>query len=164
MNKLTSQTRRHMLASALGLLLLVGWQPASAQACTMTAVAPVFGSYLSSGTGSNAAGSVTVSCVVVGALALDVFYTVKLGPGNQAQGTQRRLRSGTSHLSYNVYCDPGHSQIWADGTGGTCVRTGGRQGLLGSLLNVYPVYGRIPGGQFVAPGVYTDLIMVEVLY
>lgn len=163
----------HPGAIRLPLLLLIGlglwlalWAPvASAQACTTSTVAPVFGNYLSTSSGSNAAGSVSVSCVVPGALGQDVFYTVKLSLGGQPQGTQRRMGSGGANfLAYNVFCDSAYNQIWADGTGATCVRSGGQARLLGTLLTVYPLYGRIPGGQFVSPGAYSDTIAVEVLY
>jgi len=154
---------RRVLAPCLGLCLMLWGQAASAQLCTTTALPPVFAAYQASGTGNNGTGSVSVSCVVlVGAQS--VFYTVKLGLSGQAQGTQRRMSSGAAYLSYNLFCDSGYSQIWADGNSGTCVATGGQAGLLGTLLTVYPVYGRIPGGQYVAPGSYSDIVSIEVLY
>ncbi|WP_309679150.1 spore coat U domain-containing protein [Polaromonas sp.] len=155
---------RLLLSTALGLWLALSGQAASAQVCTTSAVAPVFGNYLSTSPGSNAAGSVSVSCVVPGVLGQNVFYSVKLGLSGQAQGTQRRMGSAGNFLAYNVFCDSGYNQIWADGTGASCVRTGGQAGLLGTLLTVYPLYGRIPGGQFVSPGSYSDNIAIEVLY
>lgn len=154
-----------LLSIGLGLWLSLWAQAASAQVCVTSTVLPIFGNYLASSPATTAAGSVSVSCVVLGVLGQSVFYTVSLSPGGQAQGTQRRLgNGGASFLPYNVFCDSGYNQIWADGSSGTCTRTGGQAGLLGTLLTVFPLYGRIPGGQFVPPGSYTDTIAVEVLY
>lgn len=154
----------HPFRCVLGLCLGLWSQAASAQVCLTTAVPPVFANYQASGTGSNGTGSVSVSCVVLGVLGQNVFYTVKLGLNGQAQGTQRRMNSGAAYLGYNLFCDSSYSQIWGDGGSGTCVATGGQAGLLGTLLTVYPVYGRIPGGQYVAPGSYSDIVAIEVLY
>ena len=159
-----SQLRRALWTPLVAVCLALCSQAASAQVCTTTGVAPVFASYQGSGTGSNSTGSVSVSCVVPGLLGLSVFYTVRLGLSSQAQGTQRRMGLGAAYLDYNFFCDSGHSRVWADGGGTTCVATGGQAGLLGTLLTVYPVYGRIPGGQYVAPGTYLDTVAIEVLY
>lgn len=164
MRKPSTVSLRLLLRAILGLWLALWGQAASAQVCTTSAVSPVFGNYLSTSPGNTAAGSVSVSCLVLGILGQDVSYVVKLGLSGQAQGTQRRMGSGGNFLGYNVFCDSGHNQIWADGASATCVRTGGQAGLLGNLLTVYPLYGRIPGGQFVPPGSYNDLITIEVLY
>jgi spore coat protein U-like protein len=139
-------------------------QAAWSQVCTASANAPVFGAYQATGSGSGANGSVSVSCVVLGTLSQNVFYTVKLDLGSQAQGTQRRMQSGSNHLRYNLYCDGSFNSIWADGGSSTCTKSGGQASLLGTLLTVFPVYGNIPGGQFVASGSYTDSISVQVLY
>lgn len=154
---------RRMLAPCLYLGLGL-WGQAQAQVCLTTALPPVFANYQASGTGSNGTGSVSVTCVVLGLLGQSVFYTVKLGLNGQAQGTQRRMNSGAAYLGYNLFCDSGHSQIWGDGSSGTCVATGGGASLLGTLLTVHPVYGRIPGGQYVPTGSYGDLVSIEVLY
>jgi spore coat protein U-like protein len=153
-----------LVATILCGMLWAVSQCASAQQCTTTANAPVFGSYLSSGSGNNVAGSITVSCVVLGAVPIDVFYSINIDPGGNAQGTQRRMGFGSNYLNYNIYCDIARSQIWADANNSTCVITGGQSALLGTRVTLHPVYGRIPGGQYVAAGVYTDILQVQVLY
>jgi len=159
-----SLLRRALRGPLMAMCLALCSQAASAQVCTTIAVTPVFGSYQASGAGSNSTGSVSVSCVVLGLLGQSVFYTVRLGLSSQAVGTQRRMGLGTAYLGYNFFCDNGYSRVWADGSGTTCVATGGQSGLLGTLLTVYPVYGRIPGGQYVGPGTYLDTVSIEVLY
>lgn len=139
-------------------------QAAWSQVCTVSAIAPLFGAYQATGSGSGANGSVSVSCVVLGTIGQNIFYTIKLDLSSQAQDTQRRMQSGSNHLRYNLYCDGGFNNIWADGGSSTCTKTGGQANLLGTLLTVFPVYGNIPGGQFVASGSYTDSISVQVLY
>lgn len=158
----TAPRRQAFAVGSLSLWLVLGSHGAMAQQCTVNAVSPVFGNYQGSSTGSNASGSISVSCITP--TPQNVFYTVKLGLSGQSQGSQRRMNAGTNYLSYNVFCDASYSQIWTDGTAGSCVVTGGQASQLGTLLRVYPVYGRVPGGQFVAPGTYADTIPVQVLY
>ncbi len=149
---------------AITLLLLVSGHAANAQICTSSVTTPVFANYRATGADTAANGSVSVSCVVLGVTGQSVSYTVKLELGAQSLGTQRRMLSGGQYLRYNVYCDSGLQNVWADGGASTCVQTGGQAGLLGTLLTVFPVYGNIPAGQFVPAGIYTDTIAVQVLY
>lgn len=150
----------HALAPCLGLCLALWSHAASAQVCTVTADPPVFGNYNASDVGTNTVGKVKVGCK----LGPSVSYAVKLSLGGQPQGTQRRMISGTGYLSYNLFCDSGYSQIWADGGGGTCARPGSHSGSAVSPDTEHTVYGRIPGGQYVAAGSYTDTVVIEVLY
>lgn len=155
---------RRFFYAVVWMAMLLFQQNAQAQLCTATAIAPLFGNYPSSAAGNSANGSVSVTCLVLGITPQTVFYTIQLELNSQAQLMQRRMAFGASHLNYNVFCDSGYNQIWADGTGGSCTVTGGQTDLLGNLLSVFPVYGRIPGGQFLSPGVYSDSITVKVLY
>ena len=120
---------RHLsfMMRLLNLFLLLLWfsNDARAQICTVSAISPAFGTYQASGPGSSANGSISVSCIVLGAIPQSVLYTVQLDLSAQAQGTQRRLNSGSSYLRYNVFCDAILGTIWFDGTLSTCTRTGG---------------------------------------
>lgn len=161
------QPRQNPLRTALcgaSLLLALCSPTAWAQLCTTSVVAPAFGVYRSAGNGNSANGVVNVSCVVSGVVPQSVLYTVKLDLSASAQGTQRRMTHGSNTLQYNVFCSGSYNQVWADGNNSTCAASGGQPNLLGTLLGVHPVYGRIPGGQFVAPGIYTDSIAIQVLY
>jgi spore coat protein U-like protein len=73
--------------------------------------------------------------------------------------------SGTHPLSYNLYLNTAHTQIWGDGTRGTST--------ISTTLTVtrrrpaqarQTVYGMIPSGQDVAAGSYSDTIVVTVSY
>ena len=158
------QNARHAAVWAAGLLMVLCSPTAWAQLCTTSVVAPVFGVYRSAGNGNSANGAINVSCVVSGGVPQSVLYTVKLDLSANAQGTQRRMTHGSNTLQYNVFCSGSYNQVWADGASSTCTASGGQPNLLGTLLGVHPVYGRIPGGQFVIPGVYTDSIAIQVLY
>lgn len=153
---------RFGLLCGVFLLLALCQTKAHAQLCTVSAIAPIFGNYQSSGNSAN--GSVNVTCVVLGLIPQNVVYTVQMEFSSQAQLTQRRMAFGSNYLNYNIFCEGSYAQIWGDGSGSTCVSTGSHTGLLGNLLTVYPVYGRIPGGQFLSPGTYTDTIQVKVLF
>lgn len=137
-------------------------QQAAAAVCTVTpVVAPVFAGY--QGLTTDATGSITVVCTSL--LPENVSYTVRLGLSSQAVGTQRQMALGAGRLAYNFFCTNGYSQIWADGSGGTCVASGGGTVLvLFPLVTAHTVYGRIPGSQFVAAGTYTDTVAISVLY
>lgn len=159
-------SRRLMLPCALAALALWASPAAQAQSCTTSAVAPTFGVYNAAGNNTLANGIVNVSCNVLG-IPLSITYTIRLGLGSQPAGTQRQLAGGpgdTGRLPYNLFCDPAYTQVWADGSGQTCVISGGHLLLLGGILTPYPVYGRINGGHYVPAGSYSDMVTVEVLY
>ncbi len=73
----------------------------------------------------------------------------------------RRMRQsgGTDTLSYNFYTDPGLTRIWGDGTGGTAVQSA-------RVFKNKPwsvtLYGRIPAGQDVSVGSYSDAITLTI--
>jgi spore coat protein U-like protein len=89
-----------------------------------------------------------------------VTYTIQIGPGN-GSFLQREMHQGNEVLRYNLYTDSGRSLIWGDGTSGS--RTVYGQSTLGTS-NRYTIYGRIPPGQNVLGGVYTDIIYLTVEY
>lgn len=155
-----------MRALALAWLAVFYSAAVQAQSCTASVIAPAFGVYNATANATLANGAVNVSCTVIG-LPLSVFYTIRLGMGGQPESPLRQLAGGPggkARLPYNLFCDAGYNQIWADGSGQTCVVSGGRALLLGGLLTLHPVFGRINGGHFVPAGNYADIITVDVLY
>jgi spore coat protein U-like protein len=155
-------TWHRLLLSAPGIWLATLSQPASAATCIVSqVVTPVFASYQTA-TGS-ATGSIGVRCTTL--ITETVSFSIRLGYGGQAVGTQRRMAFAGQFLNYNFFCGNDYAQIWGDGLGGTCAPTGG-----GSVPAAFPltstftVYGRIPGGQYVGAGTYLDTIMITVLY
>jgi spore coat protein U-like protein len=72
--------------------------------------------------------------------------------------TQRQMTLGADRLGYNLYQDAARTVVWGDGTPPSRTLTGTRRRV------TYTIYGRIPAGQWVAAGVYTDTITVTLLY
>ena len=142
--------------------------PLSAQAvanCSVTASGVVFGNYIySNPTATDATGNVAVSCSILGLLSLLVSYDIRLSTGASNSFATRKMASGANLLNYNLYTTAGLSSVWGDGTSGSSIISDGYLlGLLTTARN-YPIYGRIPAGQNVPAGVYSDTIIVTVTY
>ena len=84
-----------------------------------------------------------------------------LGPGLHATGWSRRMASGTSRLGYQVYLDASRTRLWGDGSGGTSVW---QEVLLGNGMDRVEYFGHVPAGQYVAPGSYSDTLVVTVVF
>ena len=135
--------------------------------CSVTATGPNFGIYnpLSSAPAlSN--GQVTATCTLVSGGNTTVNLTSSYSIGSGSSYALRTLRSGTNVLNYNLFYDAAFTQIRGNGTGGS--QTGGatfnltRGQRTQSTTSV--IYGRIPAGQDVAAGTYTDTIVVTITY
>jgi spore coat protein U-like protein len=77
--------------------------------------------------------------------------------GRNAVGNTRSLSAGSQHVVYQLYRDQERTQAWGGGTDGLQFVSEG----------VYKpqqltLYGRIPPGQEVASGVYTDVVTATV--
>lgn len=67
---------------------------------------------------------------------------------------------GTDLLNYNLFIDSSMLNVWGDGTSNTSMFRGRVQKNFPMILTVY---GGIPAGQDVSPGLYTDILTVTVL-
>ncbi len=143
-------------------LALFPWH-ASWAACGISAQPTSFGNYSPlSVTPLNAAGQVTVNCSFL--ISLLTTYTIKLSTGGSGTYSPRRMQSGANTLSYNLYLDALRALTWGNGSAGTSFVSNTQLiGVLG-FSQSYPVYGRIPAQQNVAPGVYSDTIVVTLDY
>ena len=82
--------------------------------------------------------------------------------GSNAQGSDRYLSSGTDTLNYELYFDPYRTAVYGGSPftlGADVMRSLGAASTTGYNR---PVYGRIPGGQNVTPGDYTDTVTVTI--
>ena len=96
-------------------------------------------------------------------------YSIGLGNGANASGSQRRARKGAtaSFVNYGLYTDSGRSQAWTtttattscSGGAGTCVLGTGT----GSTQNT-TVYGRVPPQTVPAAGTFTDTVVVTITF
>ena len=154
----------------IGSLAMLAPMPAFALLCGLevgtivVSATPVnFGVYdPSSASATDANGSITIECGILGIDLLPSF-TVGLSAGQAASYAPRKMASGPSSLSYNLYTTASHAIVWGDGTGGTS--TNAFDGLISLLASTsLTVYGSIPVGQYVSSGSYTDTIVVTVTY
>lgn len=145
-------------------LLLLSCSQGALSACSASAVATSFGAYDPfSASPVDSAGSVTVTCqFLIGVL---VNYTIQLSTGAGGGYSPRSLSGPGYQLDYNLYTNAGRTNVWGNGSGGTAtVSDGYLITLLVPFVRNYTVYGRIPAGQNVAPGGYSDTIIVTVNY
>ena len=125
-------------------------------ACLVTATPLAFGLYDTAGLAVNATSSVGVTCTGT------TSYTIALGAGAGTGATfaSRKMTDGTQMLNYSIYTNNSLTTVWGDGTAGSSVVSG--TGTLGTVL--HSVYGKIPAGQAVNAGVYSDAVTVTLTY
>jgi spore coat protein U domain-containing protein, fimbrial subunit CupE1/2/3/6 len=152
---------RSVLPFLLLLPLFLGGEARAA--CNVSATSVSFGAYdVFSPTPLDSTGSVTVSCDEVP----PADVTIEIGPSAGSGGfnpRQMRHSSRPDRLGYNLFTDPSRSATWGDGTAGTQTVV---------LKNVHrqkppvvtTIYGRIPPGQNVSVGVYTDTLTVTITW
>ena len=135
--------------------LLIGTLYASdahAQACTISATSVNFGSYnVFNGSDVDSTGTVTYRC---NGSAHNI--TVGLTQGASATFNPRQMQKGAEVLNYNLFVDASRTSIWGDGTSGTSVYSIGNPP---NNTNVnLTVYGRVPAGQDVSAGSFSDTV------
>lgn len=151
--------RRVLLAATVaGALVLSAVVPAHA-ACTISSTPLVFGTYnVFAVTPLDSTGSVTLHCT-----ATDKDIVITLDRGGAPTFNPRRMLNGAEQLDYNLYLDAARTTIWGDGTGGTQIFANHNpQGNNRDI--VLPIYGRIPAGQDVRAGTYTNTITVTIQF
>ena len=160
---------RGMLRQALWLVLAGSAVPAAAASwtCSVSATGPAFGIYNPfSATPDDENGLITATCTLLSGGAATVNVVDSFSTGSSGKYTTRTLLSGSSVLDYNLYYDAAYSEIRGNGTGGS--QTGGATLNLTSANPTQSangtIYGRIPAGQNVAPGTYTDSIVVTITF
>ncbi len=88
--------------------------------------------------------------------------TISIGPSPNSGGFNPRSMKHVSAsylLDYNLYRDRNRTEIWGDGTGGTFVVTERV-----NFFRIFRVYGRIPPGQDVLVGDYSETLVVTVTW
>jgi spore coat protein U-like protein len=136
--------------------------------CNISTAGVAFGNYDPTvAANTDATGDLKIVCTHVSGGATRVNYTVALSAGSSGSYAQRRMRSGTATLNYNLYDSAARILIWGNGTAGTTRVTGS---LLvnpgGNRIREasHPIYGRIPALQAVATGNYGDTIVVTLTF
>jgi spore coat protein U-like protein len=126
---------------------------ASAQAsCTISATSVSFGSYnVFNGTALDSTGTVTFRCNNQ-----SFNISVALTRGASSTYSPRTMLKGAEALNYNLYRNAARTTVWGDGTSGTSQYTNANPPN-NSNVNL-TVYGRIPAGQDVSAGGYSDTV------
>jgi spore coat protein U-like protein len=123
--------------------------------CAVTASPLAFGNY-SPSVQSTASTSVVVICTT------GTPYNVGLdaGVGSGASVTTREMTgTGATTLGYSLYTTSGYGTVWGNTVGSNTVLGAGT-----GVAQTLTVYGRIPVGENVAPGAYTDTVTVTLTY
>lgn len=133
--------------------------------CSVSADPLDFGTYNPlNATTVDTVGNVSITC---GALVLGVnfSYEVTLSSGASGNALSRTMSSGSDTMSYGLYTNSTRTIVWADGTGGTGTITNSYLlSLITSRTDNFPVYGRLPSGQNVEVGAYSDSIVATVIF
>lgn len=143
---------------ALGVLLAALWVPTARAQCTVSVSGFAFGSYdVFSATNLDSSANLTINCTI------NTNVRVTMGPSatsGNINTRQLRPASGTDRLNYNLFINSGRTVVWGDSvTGGSAATAVGvRRG----VPFVGLIFGRIPAGQDVAAGAYTDQVVVSV--
>ncbi|MCS4309360.1 spore coat protein U-like protein [Rheinheimera pacifica] len=109
-------------------------------------------------------GNIAVSCQLLQIIGLLVSYEIRLSTGQSGTYTARQLQYAGNNLNYNLYRNAARTSVLGNGTAGTVFISDGYLLSLGVLTRNYAVYGRIPAGQNVRVGSYTDIITITVTY
>lgn len=125
--------------------------------CTITTTPLAFGTYdpvvANATTPLDATATVTIACTM-GTPAM-----IGLDAGSNAVASQRRLTNGSSaYMNYQMFLDSTHTTVWGNDTtsqldAGTAPSKEPR---------AFPVYGRIPSGQDVPIGPFSDAAVATV--
>lgn len=144
-------------------LLLTPAVPAIAFNCDVNVTGLSFGGYdVFSPIPRDATATVTVTCNAPPQNPnAPIPVIISLSPGNSGSFAQRQMQrvGGPERLAYNLYTTPSFSTVWGDGSGGSQTQTN-----LVTRTNPWnaTIYGRLPAGQNVPVGSYSDVITITV--
>ena len=150
-----------MIARIILAAIVIVLAPAIAEAqlglnCTISTTPVAFGDYnVLSATPKTTTGSVTIQCT------LGVNIIITLGRGSSSTFDPRTMRNGAEVLNYNLYREATYQNIWGDGTGGTQSHTAVATVLFPTTVTVY---ARLPAGQNVAAGSYSDSVVATIIF
>jgi spore coat protein U-like protein len=146
---------------ALAACIWLGTAQANAATCSINEIQGLdFGAYAPfSGSAGTATGWVVYQCDVLSALQT---VTINLSTGSSGSyAPWRTMLTGIHPLNYNLYLDPGKTQIFGDGNGST-VHWGP------AILPIVPtkvfIYGHIPPSQNAWQGTYSDTVVITMLF
>ena len=129
---------------------------AQSPSCTISATSVNFGNYnVFNGTALDSTGSITYQCNATAA-----NITISLSKGASSSYNPRLMSKGAEVLSYNLYRNAARTNIWGDGTSGTAVYSRANPPN-NSNVNLV-IYGRVPAGQDVSAGTFSDTVSATI--
>ena len=139
------------------ILVLAFAAEASALGCSASVTAVSFGGYDSSlPSALDATGGIDITCDS------GAPFVLRLDPGQNSWGgfnpRKQKAILALDTISYNLYRDAARVEVWGNGTSSTFVRQGVGTGAQENFI----IYGRVPGGQIIPGGLYTDAVSVTV--
>jgi spore coat protein U-like protein len=144
------------LAAASCVLLAVASRAEAA--CTLSSTSISFGTYDVFQAGpTDSTGTITYRCDKK-----DHGIRITISAGSGGTFTSRTLRSGVETMGYNLFLNAAFTQVWGDGTGGTTTYYVHNPPNKKDVQ--VPVYSRIPAGQDVGVGNYSDTVVVTLEY
>ena len=125
--------------------------------CTIATAPVAFGVYdpvvANATTPLDATGAVIVTCTKGAGTRID------LNDGSNASGGNRRMAAGGGNfLTYQLYQDTSRTTVW--GSGGSAGQT--IAGAPSKAPRTFTVFGRVPAGQDVSAGAYTDTVVATI--
>jgi spore coat protein U domain-containing protein, fimbrial subunit CupE1/2/3/6 len=146
-------------------LLLITLSPIAAVAglsfsafavCSLSSTSISFGNYdVFSTAALDTNGSIVYRCGNA-----DNNISISLNHGGAPSFNPRWMLKGSEILNYNLYLDAARTVIWGDGTAGT--QTFFIKNPPNNQDVTVPVYGRVPSGQSISKGAYSDTITVTI--
>lgn len=130
--------------------------------CAISTSPLAFGAY--SYTGANlatpltATGSVSVTCTSGATAEVTLGVGANNNAGSPAIPLRRMLSGTTNYLSYFLYKNAIHTEVWADTTATSAAVTAN------GVAHVITVYGEIPAAQNVQAGSYGDTVIATVTF
>ncbi|MEE4453855.1 spore coat U domain-containing protein [Novosphingobium resinovorum] len=150
-----------MMGLAAGLVPTVAADAAGCTVCicSLSTTNLSFGTYNpASSSPTTAQGSAKADCISI-SIPMNATVDFGLSAGTSGNAAARQMASGSARLNYNIYQDAGYTTVWGNGSNGGTVQTMAITNLL-SFSGTKTAYGRIPAGQYVKTGAYTDSIVV----
>lgn len=145
-----------------GAVLLIPLLAGSASAlCNVSATGLSFGPYDDfSPVPLDTTGTVTVVCDEAGPP--DVM--ISIGPSGNGSFNPRAMRHASlpDLLLYNLFTDASRGAVWGDSTAGTS--TVFLKNVTKNKPRMTTIYGRIPAGQSVSLGPYSDTLTVTIIW
>lgn len=150
--------------STLLILLSLAAPAAHTASCQISATDLVFGQYrFNSGVDVETTATISIESCVADVNGPAVGYTIAIGAGGGGNFPDRAMSGPGSQLLYNLYADASRTQVWGDGSGGTVTVSGSFVVPLTTSAS-HTAFGRIPSGQPVAAGFYSDLLTISIEY